>query len=265
MGFKLTNRDLLLLRVKALEERAERRTTHKDSMSAADHFEAHTPKKRRMGGEHNSSALLEPPSTVRRLMDFISSAFRSTAVIPTAPSFGTLSRPVAAAVPISVTLPLPRSTDSTIEAPQASRYRRSAPPISRTSTHKQARRDTGISRLPTPITHPPRQREPLQPPSSSATSTTAPSSAAMSTPSLASSSSNRLYPALDPPLSQRTSAIQSLFNPPSTCSSVSPIQVPRKSSSTSSVKDLVRSFEDQGVLLQKLEKQHTGSSVRSEW
>lgn len=111
------------------------------------------------------------------------------------------------------------------------------------------------------------------PSQSSVSSPTTATGNAGSSPVIASSSTSsnpiatpggRLYPQLNPPYKQRSSAIKALFEDTKAASSPgtsSPITLPSRKSS-SSVKDLVKSFEEEGTLSRSISRSSIDSLRR---
>ena len=66
--------------------------------------------------------------------------------------------------------------------------------------------------------------------------------------SVATTSTPKLYPSLNPPLTQRSSALQALFDTPKQAGSTAPVGIVGRKNESPSVRDMVRSFEEEGVL-----------------
>ena len=81
-----------------------------------------------------------------------------------------------------------------------------------------------------------------------------PAHSVLAGPGLASSgswSTPKLYPSLNPPLTQRSSALKALFDTPQT----GKVGAPQRSVNTPSVLDMVRNFEEDGLLGRNLERE----------
>lgn len=81
-----------------------------------------------------------------------------------------------------------------------------------------------------------------------------PAHSVLAGPGLASSgswSTPKLYPSLNPPLTQRSSALKALFDTPQT----KRVGAPQRSVNTPSVLDMVRTFEEDGLLGRNLERE----------
>ncbi|WVW78224.1 hypothetical protein I302_100176 [Kwoniella bestiolae CBS 10118] len=277
---RVWDRDMLVLRVQAIERRVSKLASSTASTSTSTSItEMHTPatKRTRPNAVSHDSAVLqtptvskstqesvEPPSTIKRMLGFVWGKSKTKPPIPSQLHKDTLDKNLfATSIPVNnkgkekEVLPTTQMREIRPPHPASSRWTPVAappppPPPTRssiTSSSQAVPIAPSSSSRPIPILSRTTPSSSLDEPTSITHSTSLPSLSLDST-------YKRLYPPLNPPISQRSDAIARLFpDSPSTVLGVSSStseknlkelgQIQKKRSG--SVKSLVESWEGKGV------------------